>query len=71
MKLKEKKKSFWIKLGRQDNRQFFYDAKRLYAESPSGAKGPARAVALLDNMYDAYQFKWNRIKNKCKFQKNI
>jgi hypothetical protein len=32
-----------------------------YAESPSGADGPARAVALLDNMYDAYQFKWNQI----------
>ena len=44
---------------------------RLYAESSSRAEGPARAVALLDNMYDAYQFKWNQIKSKWKFQKKI
>jgi hypothetical protein len=43
-----------MKLGATYGAESSYD---LYAESPSGAEGPAKAVALLDNMYDVYQFK--------------
>jgi hypothetical protein len=49
-------------------RTAIYD-RYYYAESPSGAEGPARAVALLDNMYDAFQFKCNQIESKWKFRK--
>jgi hypothetical protein len=44
---------------------------KYYAESPSGAKGPARAVALLDNMYDAYQFNINSNEIKLKANENF